>query len=369
MTTQGQLRRMLARWLHQVLRVLESGAGEVEARAARLRERFPDAPEVWIAAVAARGALGDGPLRGGRLQAGGRGPALLRTPSDPLNLDMAPPTPVSADCNKPRASRRASHLVFDPPTAVPPPTPRGTRGAHVDFAGNGMADSGSPLRAGAAPAPVETPSGKVVVTARLAPPLALFRRATPEARLAVANSDGCAAVVAGPSRGGRSATLQPVFHGAERRDEAGHSSMRNPVRSVPRREEADALRPATPDARTGPETALWPPLSPRSGDAIAYAPTSVQSAPAFAGAPPTAPVAPGWHESQFRTSDIHFAKPTPWPAPLATGAACPNTFPAPRPEAPPCWPDLPAPMTRAATPPGERRANLLPDQERRGWSA
>ncbi|MDO5371580.1 hypothetical protein, partial [Paracoccus sp. (in: a-proteobacteria)] len=97
------LRRRLSRLLRRVARVLDRRETEAEARAARLRGRFPDAPEAWIAAVAACGEP-LGPIQGARLSPSTRRPA--------------PATPSirhSEACSTPAGRDLRGGLSLDPP--------------------------------------------------------------------------------------------------------------------------------------------------------------------------------------------------------------------------------------------------------------
>lgn len=483
MTAPGLLRRILARALLRLARMLDTPEAEATTRAARLRARFPDAPEVWIAAIAALGEPVEGPLPAARLPRRDTAPALphpppsvtdlpvpgLPFPDRPLSDVPLPDLPAAGQsvpgAQGPDLSPPARHAPPRPAAVQPPavgplshlPLPRD--GARSGLGPDALTPPGPALSGPLAPHP-----------ARPAPSRLAFDRSP------AAPSPPAPAVAPSPS-------ARPARHPA--RPAFSHNPAPVPpnptqVQAVPRdvppspppvpvAQEPPALRPAVrlplpgsvrqdrlpvpvgPPAPDRPPPRVhqgWPaPQAPvaRQVHPLAEAPVPEDSAPPLAPVPPrpwparlaTRPVfhppqtptdpvppvvagreprppsagfgpdlpaqgrgavalqplpirlaaatdaaaawvalpasdlpAPDRHRAPPRYRDRVAALPIPdrssWPA-LDTR---PDTASGPADPAPrPAWPALPPPLAPAVPQPPGRRADLLPDQEARGWSA
>ncbi|MBB1498428.1 hypothetical protein [Paracoccus sp. MC1862] len=328
------LRRRLSRLLRRVAQALDRRETGAEARAARLRGRFPDAPEAWIAAVAACGEL-SGPMQGARLSPPPRRPAPVPPSlwhSDPRStpagrdlrggLSFARPPPSMPQAAPPPAKRPPPRLIWDH-AAPPAPEPAAFHGPHPARPAHAALAHPPPARP-AAPASLPPPERKSswsrvefhrdAATDRSRPPDPLQRQ---DPGLALVNAA------------------------------AGKAGF--PIPAPNREHPADPRSFVLPERKAACPT-VWPfpPLTPV----------------AAAGFPPLPPAA--------SPAEAAFPQPQPRPAaplPLPPAASRPAPANEPAPEAPHPWPALPASPALPAAPAPRRWAEPLPDQEKRGWSA
>lgn len=337
MATRVPLRRRLSRLLQRVARLLDVQESEQQARMLRLRRSFPEAPEAWIAAVAACGEPA-GPMQAARLsRPPGRTPLATQsdwnTPSpghregrgrpDGISSDPPPAPPIVSPTAKPQGPR----LVFDHVA------PCGEAREGALFHGRpplrpapaALADLPPPPSP--APAPIPPPPGRTPLRFRAE----FHRDEAPR-----------------PSRPDPPRDQSPAPASVDAAARNADFSVVQAEREYP----DDPASFALPEPKAW-QRSLWPPPSPP---------------PRSAGertAPRLSPV-PG------PTAEARFPQPLPRPpalSPLPPRASSPARASEAVPALPHPWPALPARPDPPAPPATGRWAEPLPDQERRGWSA
>lgn len=342
------LRRRLSRLLRRVARMLDRRESETEARAARLRLRFPDAPEVWIAAVAACGEP-IGPMRAARM-------APIRPAGEvPPAAPMPPPEHRAG-----RDLRKGLSVVDPPPSAPPPMVPVPARRPDPRLTWDRTHPTGRPASQEASfhaprparsarPAAADPPSAHPAAPAPIPPPPS--RRDAPRCRVTFHGPSA-------PARRPESLPLGsplhpdpvprpgPTFPSARAIDPNAAFSWPAPDPRPPA-EPAQLGAPAWTSAPHPPCRALPPASAPHlpPGDPhpVPRAPPPASIPPAEAGLsrpPPMRVAVP----DRVSASGLGTDEPHPWP-PL------------------PVWPAPSEPQAQG------RWAEPLPDQESRGWNA
>lgn len=337
MATRVPLRRRLSRLLQRVARLLDVQESEQQARMLRLRRSFPEAPEAWIAAVAACGEPA-GPMQAARLSRPPGRPSLAthspwNTPPpghregrgrpDGLSSDPSPAPPIVSPTAKPQGPR----LVFDHVAPCGAARERALFHGRPPLRPAPAALADLPPPPSPAPAPIPPPPGRRPLRFR-----AEFHRDTAPR----------------PFRPDPPRDQSPAPASAD-------ATARNADFSVL---QAEREHPVDPASFALPEPKAWhrslgPPPSPpprSAGESV----------------PPRLPPAPG------PTAEARFPQPLPRPpalSPLPPAASSPARASEAVPELPHPWPALPARPDPPAPPATGRWAEPLPDQERRGWSA